>query len=98
MLVIVILTQGPQGGEDRGLRALFQQLLLGDGGEEGQYFLSGGYITKMDIIILFYKGSLGAGRGRRRREVRHERRSPTGHQPNPRGISCRGPGGRHAIG
>ena len=82
--------QGPQGGEDRGLRALFQQLLLSDGGEEGQYFLSGGYITEMDVIILFYilndnqcKGSLGAGRGRRRREVRHERRSPTGHQPNP---------------
>ena len=72
--------QGPQGGEDRGLRALFQQLLLGDGGEEGQYFLSGRYFTEMDVIILFYilndnrrKGSLGAGRGRRRGEVRHER-------------------------
>ena len=44
--------QGPQGGEDRGLRALFQQLLLGDGAEEGQYFPSGGYITEMDVIIL----------------------------------------------
>ena len=95
--------QGPQGGKDWGLRALFQQLLLSDGGEEGQYFLSGRYITEMDdnekmySLSLFYssegaidevydnrrKGSLGAGRGRRRREVRHERRSPTGHQPNP---------------
>ena len=54
MLIIVILMQGPQGGKDWGLRALFQQLLLSDGGEEGQYFLSGRHSSYIYIDGVFH--------------------------------------------